>query len=138
MTTKDTATLIKMSDTGQTVADSADDIRGRKVKDKDGIDIGKVHDLLIDPSQHKVQFLLVEHGGFLGFRETKSFIPVDAITRITKNNVYISHTREHVARAPLYDPDLINNRTYHNSIYSYYELPPYTTTGYTYPGRLMR
>lgn len=101
MTTKDTATLITMSDTGQTVADSADDIRGRKVKDKDGIDIGEVHDPLIDLREHKAQFLLIEHGGLRGFGETKSFVPVDAISRITTDDVYISHTREHVARAPI-------------------------------------
>lgn len=36
-----------------------------------------MHDLLIDDQEHKVRFLLVEHGGFIGLGETKSFIPVD-------------------------------------------------------------
>ncbi len=83
MTTQDNVTLSKLSDTGQTVSNAADDIRGRKVKDKDGNDLGKVDDLLIDDQERKVRFLRVEHGGFLGVGETKSFIPVDAITKIT-------------------------------------------------------
>jgi PRC-barrel domain len=48
-----------------------------------------VEDLLIDDRERKVRFLLVEHGGFLGLGETKSFIPVNAITRITDTHVHI-------------------------------------------------
>jgi len=133
MTTQDNATLSKLSDTGQTVKDAADDIRGRKVKDKDGKDIGTVHDLLIDDRERKVRFLLVEHGGFLGLGRTKSFIPVDAITRITADDVLINHTRDHVAAAPGYAPDLVADRAYHGSIYSHYGYMPYWTAGYGYP-----
>jgi sporulation protein YlmC with PRC-barrel domain len=136
MTTQNNATLSKLSDTGKTVDDAANDIRGRKVKDKDGKDLGKVHDLLIDDDEGKVRFLLIEHGGFLGIGETKSFIPVDAITRITEDEVFINHTRDHVAGAPSYDPALINDRVYHEGIYNYYGYAPYWGAGYGYPGRL--
>src|SRR5450759_5707682 len=93
----DTTTLSKLSASGQTIANADHDIRGRKVKDKDGKDVGKVDDLLIDDQERKVRFLRVEHGGFVGLGETKSFIPVDAITRITADEVFIDHSREHVA-----------------------------------------
>jgi sporulation protein YlmC with PRC-barrel domain len=136
MTTQNNATLSKLSDTGKTVDGAANDIRGRKVKDKDGKDLGKVHDLLVDDDEGKVRFLLFEHGGFLGMGETKSFIPVDAITGITEDEVSINHTRDHVAAAPGYDPTLINDRTYHEGIYSYYGYGPYWGVGYAYPGRL--
>jgi len=56
MTTQDNVTLSKLSDTGQTVSNAADDIRGRKVKDKDGNDLGKVDDLLIDDQERKYVF----------------------------------------------------------------------------------
>ncbi len=137
MTTNSNATIIKLSDSGQTVTPAADDIRGRTVKDKDGEDIGKVHDLLIDDQEHKVRFLLVEHGGFLGFAQTKSFIPVDAITKITDDGVAINHSRGHVAAAPPYDPELVNNPEYHNSIYGHYGYTPYWGLGYSYPGAYM-
>ncbi|MBJ7593556.1 MAG: PRC-barrel domain-containing protein [Candidatus Dormibacteraeota bacterium] len=124
MTTQDNAMLSKLSDSGQTVANPADDIRGRKVKDKDGKDLGKVDDLLID-QERKMRFLRVEHGGFLGVGETKSFIPIDAITRITEDEVHINHSRDRVAKAPRYDPDLVDSRTYYANIYGYYGYVPY-------------
>jgi hypothetical protein len=81
MTTPTNTSIRKLSDTGSTITPAADDIRGRTVKDKDGDAIGNVHDLLIDDGERKVRFLLVEHGGFLGFGRTNSFIPVDATPR---------------------------------------------------------
>ncbi|HUY25118.1 MAG TPA: PRC-barrel domain-containing protein, partial [Candidatus Saccharimonadales bacterium] len=71
----ETAMLSKLSDSGQTIASSDQDVRGRKVKDKAGNEVGRVDDLLIDDEEHKVRFLRVEHGGILGFGETKSFVP---------------------------------------------------------------
>jgi uncharacterized protein YrrD len=100
MTCLSNAIISKLSDSGQTITPSAEDIRGRTVKDQDGKDLGKVHDLLIDDQEHKVRFMLVEHGGLLGIGETKSFIPIDAITEITASEVFINHAREHVAKAP--------------------------------------
>lgn len=134
MTSPSSATISKLSDSGQTVTPSAVDIRGRTVKDKDGKDLGKVHDLLIDDQEHKVRFLLVEHGGFLGFGETTSFIPIDAITKITAESVFINHTAEHVAGAPSYDPDLMDDRSYHDRIYGHYGYPAYWGADYYYPG----
>jgi sugar (pentulose or hexulose) kinase len=49
------------------------------------------------------RFMRVEHGGLSGFGETKSFIPVDVITRISADEAYIHHSREHVASAPRYE-----------------------------------
>ncbi len=141
MTTNSNATISKLSDSGQTVTPSADDIRGRTVKDNDGEELGKVRDLLIDDEEHRVRFLLVEHGGFLGLGETKSFIPVDDITKVTDKVVSINHTREHVAAAPPYDPDLVDDRSYHDRIYGHYGYIPYWGAGYSYPdvymGRMM-
>jgi sporulation protein YlmC with PRC-barrel domain len=133
MTGNDNPTLFTLGDHGQTVDGSANDVRGREVKDKNGASIGKVADLLIDDRENKVRFLLVEHGGFLGFGETKTLIPVDAITKITDDDVLINQSREHVAAAPGYDPDLVNDQPYHSSIYSYYGYEPYWNQGYMYP-----
>lgn len=134
MASKDNnATLYTLGDRGRTVDGSANDVRGREVKDKDGSGIGKVGDLLVDDREQKVRFLLVEHGGFLGFGDTKTLIPVDAITKITELGVFIDQSRDRVAAAPGYDPDLINNRPYHSSIYSNYGYAPYWGPGYIYP-----
>jgi len=134
MEANDNDLLVKLSDTDETIKLGDEDIRRYSVKDKHGADIGKVHDLLVDLRENKVRFLVVESGGFLGIGETKSFIPVDAISRITKDEVHIDQNREQVADAPPYDPGLVNNRTYHENIYGYYGYAPYWTGGYVYPG----
>jgi sporulation protein YlmC with PRC-barrel domain len=46
---------------------------GRKVTDKDGKDVGKVHDVFVDDRERKARSLLVEHGGFLGYRRKEVF-----------------------------------------------------------------
>jgi sporulation protein YlmC with PRC-barrel domain len=131
----DNPLLRKLGDSGQTVAVPAEDIRGRGVKDNGGNDIGKVADLLIDEQEHKVRFLVIEAGGFLGIGEKESFIPVDAITRISGDEVWIDRSGEHVAGAPRYDPDLaLDDRGYYENLYGYYGLTPYWGVGYPYPG----
>lgn len=100
-------TFSRLHDSGRTVAGFDEDIRGRMVKDRHGRKIGKIEYLLIDEVDQKVRFLEVASGGFLHLGETKSFIPVEAITRITKSDVHIGSTREHVAGVPAYDPDLV-------------------------------
>jgi hypothetical protein len=89
--------------------------------------------LLVDEQENKVRFLLVEHGGFLGFREKTTLIPVDAVTKITEYEVDIDQSGERIAAAPGYDPDLVNDRPYHAGIYDYYGYAPYWNPGYTYP-----
>jgi len=133
MTHNDGATLYVLGDRGQTVDESANDVRGRQVKDKNGDGIGKVADRLVDDAEDKVRFLLVEHDGFLGFGETKSLIPVDAVTKITVDDVFVDQSRERVAAAPGYTPDLVDDRPYHASIYGYYGYAPYWGAGYMYP-----
>ncbi len=114
-------TLHELQDLDRTVAIPDEDIRGRMVKDRDGHDLGTIDGLLVDAVGQKVRFMEVASGGILGLGETKSLIPVEAITRITNDEVYISHTREHVAGAPAYDPKLVReDSTYITGLYPYY------------------
>ena len=136
MTQNHNDTLYLLGDRGRTVDGSANDARGREVKDKNGDGIGRVADLLVDDRENKVRFLLVEHGGFLGFGETKSLIPVDAVTKITEADVFVDQSRERVAAAPGYTPDLVDDRSYHTSIYGHYGYAPYWGAGYMYPAAL--
>ena len=133
MTQNHNDTLYLLGDRGRTVDGSANDVRGWEVKDKNGDGIGRVADLLVDDREKKVRFLLVEHGGFLGFGETKSLIPVDAVTKITEADVFVNQSRERVVAAPGYTPDLVDDRPHHTSIYGHYGYAPYWGAGYRYP-----
>jgi hypothetical protein len=117
--------LIRLRDADQTVSSSDEDIRGRMAKDKDGHDLGTIEGLLIDEAERNVRFMEVASGGFLGLGESKSLIPVEAITRVTPDAVYIGHTREHVAGAPRYDPELVHTELeYFFNLFPYYGYPP--------------
>jgi sporulation protein YlmC with PRC-barrel domain len=130
-------TLLRLSDTELTVADPAEDVRGRKVVDKDGETIGEVSDLIVDDRETHVRFLEVASGGLFGLGRQKSLIPVDAITRISDDAVYINQTRQRIAEAPPYDPDLIHedvgDESYYGHVYRHYGYPPYWGPGYVYP-----
>lgn len=128
--------LIRLSDTDEIIASGDDDILGRTMLDKDGEKLGTVEDLLIDPDDRRVRFLVVASGGFLGLGENKAFIPVDVISRVTDDEVHVDQSRERVAGAPVYDPEIVDapeHHEYYSSVYGYYGFAPYWMPGYTYP-----
>jgi sporulation protein YlmC with PRC-barrel domain len=129
-------TLTRLGDTDLTVANEAEDVRGRKVIDRNGDEAGSVDGLLIDEPERKVRFLEVGSGGFLGIGKKQVLIPVDAITRIDGEHVYINRGREEVASGPGYDPELMPepDQPYYEGVYGYYGFMPYWGAGYRYPG----
>jgi sporulation protein YlmC with PRC-barrel domain len=93
MTTTDhTASLHSIDRDALMTTDPAADVRDRRVLDKAGQDIGHVDDLLVDDREHKVRFLRVAAGGFLGLGEAKFLIPVDAITKVEAKAVHVDQT----------------------------------------------
>ncbi len=122
-----TDVLIKLTDASLTVSDPTRDIRDRKVIDQHGEEIGHVSALFIDQEERKVRMLQVAAGGFLGLGERHFLIPVEAISKVTPEQVHISQTRERVVNSPLYDPNLekITNREFLEPYYGYYGYAPY-------------
>ena len=133
MDTTLTIALEPLSQSDLTVADSAEDIRGRQVLDLGGNEVGSVEDLIIDREQGKVRFLQLGAGGFLGIGEDKFLVPVDAVTRVEDDAVHIDKTREHVAGGPKYEPDLVADMDYYGGVYGYYGYGPFWAPGYAYP-----
>ena len=125
--------LLKLSDTDMTLATTAEDIRGRKVVDTKGEDVGDVDDLMIDDTEKKVRFLRVASGGFLGMGAQKFLIPVDAIKLIRDDTVVVNHDREKISSSPAYDPDVVDEG-YYNTLYGHYGYLPFWGAGYMYPG----
>ena len=129
--------LVKLSNTNLEVTDPAQDVRGYRVVGKDGQDLGEVDDLILDRVETKVRFLEVASGDLFGLGSAKALIPVDAIIRISDQEVFINRTRQHVAAAPRYDPDLmvrdVGDQGYVGDIYRHYGFLPYWQPGYVYP-----
>ena len=133
--TSSNAALVKLTNTSLMLADSDQDIRGRKVFDRHEHEIGHVSGLFIDEAERKVRMIEIRAGGFFGIGERHFLIPVDAITSVDKDDVHINVTREHVAGSPPYNPDLAEEPVQSNwePYYGYYGLSPYWGNGYMYP-----
>ncbi len=124
--------LLRLSNIDLTVADPAEDVRGRKVVDKDGARIGAVSDLIVDDREQRVRFLEVVAGDLFGLGRQKALIPVEAITRIGHDTVYVNQTQHDISQAPPYDPELIDEEvgdgSYYGHLYRYDGYPPYWGT----------
>jgi len=129
---KKQVTLMDLSNSQLVFADSADDVRGRNVLDAEHQEVGHVNGLLVDDQEHKVRFIQIAYGGLLGSGERIFLVPIDAIKSVEADHVHIDLTRESVAGAPPYDPDLKDESHYAN-IYGYYGFVPFWGMGYGYP-----
>lgn len=128
----DHAGLCALRDRGRRVDAPTNDIRGRTVKDSHGEAVGTVADLIVDDQESKVRFLLVEHDGSLG-PGGKTMLPVGAVTRILKDEVFVDQPCDRIASAPGYDPDLVDDRPYQEDLYGRYGCTPHWEQGYAYP-----
>ncbi len=128
------AELDKLSDTGLALADSTEDIRGRKVVDASGSDIGHVSALFIDRGERKVRMLEIRAGGFLGIGDRHFLLPAEAITTVAEDAVHVNQTRDRVVHSPAYDPALEVAPTpeYWRDYYGYYGMSPYVRAGFMY------
>lgn len=126
-------TLVKLSDSTLTVADPREDVRGLKVVDRHGEDIGTVDDLMLDDRENRVRFLQVAHGGFLGIGEDHFLVPVDAVTRVDADHVHIDRARADMTDAPGYSPELAEAPDYYGDVYGWWGYGPYWAPGYAYP-----
>jgi hypothetical protein len=53
----ETAVLVRLDDTDLTLADPADDVRGKSVVDTNGDEVGEVDGLIIDQEERRVRLL---------------------------------------------------------------------------------
>jgi hypothetical protein len=122
--------LEKLSDAGLTLADPSQDIRGRKIVDRQGEQIGHVSDLFID-EERKVRMMEVRAGGFLGLGDRHFLLPIETVLSATAGEVIVGATREHIVGAPVYDPRLVERPTSASlqSHYDHYGVNPRWSTG---------
>ncbi len=127
--------LERLSDLGLVLSDPGQDIRGRKVIDRHGADIGHVSGLFIDADERKVRMVELRTGGFIGIGERHFLLPVDAIASVDEHDVHVNESGERIVHSPVYDPTLVAEptRDYWEPYYGYYGLSPYWGNGYMYP-----
>ncbi|AKB68790.1 PRC-barrel domain-containing protein [Methanosarcina mazei] len=68
---------------------SADSIKGNKVVNRDGNDIGKIDEIMIDLQDGNVAYAAVSHGGILGIGSKLFAIPWKAFSLRIRDNAFI-------------------------------------------------
>jgi sporulation protein YlmC with PRC-barrel domain len=119
------ATLERLVDSPLTLADNERDLRHYDVYDVDGQNVGSVHALYVDRRERRVRFLEVKGGGVLGIGDRSILVPIDAVERYDEQGVYLGHPGSRLAQAPAYDPELVEDRGYWESLYGWYGYTPY-------------
>lgn len=125
--TNDATPLVRLDESGLTLAQPGDDVRGRPVVDRTGQEIGTVDGLIIDEHERRLRLLQVGSGGFLGIGKRKVLVPVEAVSSVD-DVVRIDKQREHVAAGPAYQPDLVPEHGIVDELYTYYGVIPYWRT----------
>lgn len=126
--------LVKLNEAGLTVADPAQDIRGRTVVDRAGEAIGHVSDLFVD-DRERVRLVEVRAGGFLGVGDRHFLLPIEAVVEVTADRVRVDRTREHIVASPAYDPQLVHAHTRESlqETYDHFGVAPSWSTGQSSP-----
>lgn len=117
-----------VSDGESTLANPAEDIRGRVVRDGYGDKIGCVDDLMMDEHERKLRFICVKSWGLPGLGTNRFLIPVDAITRVSSDDVLVDRDLDQIAAAPEYEPDGVD-ADYMTRLYDYYGYSPFWMEG---------
>ena len=92
-------------------------------------DLGKIEHLMIDLDSGRVAYAVLSFGGFLGMGDKLFAIPWSSLTVDTVEKRFVLNVdKSLLERAPGFDKDHWPNmadRTWGNSVYSYYGAKPY-------------
>jgi len=116
-----------IQETGTLIA--ADKVKGTKVYNSDGENLGEVDDLMIDKRSGQVAYAIMSFGGFLGIGDRYHPLPWSILTYDPERGGYVVDlSREVLERAPAFAaggaPDW-GNREYETGIHDYYGVSPY-------------
>ena len=117
--------LETIEDRRLTIPFPIEDFRGRKMIDIEGVTIGDVDAVLIDNVAQRVRFLRVITGGFLGFGSRMFLVPIEAVKRSDRDQVFISPTRARVLSEPRYRSGIVHDRGAFEPFYRHFGLDPF-------------
>jgi sporulation protein YlmC with PRC-barrel domain len=97
--TMTTGVLEPLSQSNVGLANATEDIRGRKVHDRDGQEFGKVDDVFVDPYERYARFISVKSGDVLGLGGERRLVPIEAVM-IDGDRVVINATSSQIVDGP--------------------------------------
>src|SRR5687768_1028906 len=72
-----------------------------------GDNLGKIKDIMVDISEGKIEYVVIEYGGFLGMNQKYFAVPIQALTiaKEHQNAFILNETKESLKRYPTFDKD---------------------------------
>jgi sporulation protein YlmC with PRC-barrel domain len=107
---------------------SAGTIKGDKVVNTAGEDLGKIEELMIDLQDGRIAYAVLSFGGFLGIGNKLFAIPWSALSLRPHENAFtLDIQKEVLEKAEGFDKDHwpTTNREWLSSMYTYYGYQPY-------------
>lgn len=94
---------------------AASSLIGDNIFNPAGENLGKIKDIMIDISESKIEYLVIEFGGFLGMNQKYFAVPMQAlsIAKEHKNAFILNETKESLKRYPGFDKDHWPNTNAH-------------------------
>jgi sporulation protein YlmC with PRC-barrel domain len=108
---------------------SGSSLKGDRVVNYKGEDLGKIEEIMIDLDRGRVAYAVLSFGGFLGLGDKLFAIPWQAITvDTTKKQLVLNVDKELLEKAPGFDknnwPDMAD-LSLGSTLYGYYGYKPY-------------
>ncbi len=103
-----------------------DDVKGTKVYNPAGDDLGHIDDILIDPASGKIVYGLLQFGGFLGIGSDYHPVPFAKLRYDSTLEGYVTDlTKEQLEGAPAYEDNWRSDRDWQQRSYDHYGVRPY-------------
>lgn len=103
-----------------------DDVKGTKVYNPAGDDLGHIDDILLDPGSGKVVYGLLQFGGFLGIGSDYYPVPFAKLRYDSTLGGYVTDlTKEQLEGAPAYEDNWRSDRAWQQRSYEHYGVRPY-------------
>lgn len=121
--------MAQVQTTGTRRVFSAKTLTGNRVVNRQGEDLGKIEDLMVDLDQGRIAYAVLSFGGFLGLGDKLFAIPWQALALDPAENRFIlGIDKSLLDKAPGFDknnwPDMADP-AWGAQLYSYYGYTPY-------------
>lgn len=115
--------LVKLDDFEGKLDEQWQDVKGRKVVDKSGEEIGTVEDLYVYEAASAAHLIKVSGD------EHSFLIPVDAVTNVSDEGVEVEQAGDVVRTSPEYDSEDIPDAETSRAAYEHYGYPDQLSLG---------
>ena len=103
---------------------STSSLRNTTVVNRQGADLGSIEDLMLDPQNGRIEYAVLDFGGFLGIGDKYFAVPLQAFDIDRSNERFVLDvTKERLESAPGFDksdwPETAN-REFVEGVYDFY------------------